>query len=157
MLVVALIVLLVVLPLTELYVIIQVANAMGTVQMLALLVACSLFGLYLVRRVGIGTWRRAQAQLRAGEIPAAEAVDGVLALAAGILLLVPGFITDAIGFLLLIPVVRYFPRRWAQRHKFTRASGAVYGRVIDVRGTAGPSTTPRPPAIEPPDPDGPRT
>ena len=149
MLVVVLVILLVVLPLTELYVIVQVANAIGYLQMLAVLIACSIFGLYLVKRVGVGTWRRAQAQLRAGEIPAAEAVDGVLLLAAGILLLVPGFITDAIGFLLLIPAVRYLPRRWAQRHKYVRASGAVYGRVIDVRGTGGPPRN-SPPAIEPP-------
>ena len=151
MLVVALVVLLVVLPLTELYVIIQVANAIGYLPMLALLIACSLFGLYLVKRVGVGTWRRAQDQLRAGEIPAAEAVDGMMLLVAGILLLVPGFVTDAIGFLLQRPPVRYLPRRWAQRHMVTRASGAVYGRVIDVRGTGGPPPNP-PPAIEPPDP-----
>jgi len=147
--VVALVVLLVVLPLTELYVIIQVGNAIGYFPMLALLVACSLFGLYLVKRVGTSTWRRAQAQMRAGEIPAAEAVDGAMLLAAGILLLVPGFVTDAIGFLLLIPPVRYFPRRWARRHAVTRTSSAVYGRVIDVRGTGGPPPKPLP-AIEPP-------
>lgn len=158
MLVVALVIVLVVLPLTELYVIIQVGNAIGYVPMLAALIACSLLGLYLVKRVGTGTWRRAQAQMRAGEIPAAEAVDGAMLLAAGILLLVPGFVTDAIGFLLLIPPVRYFPRRWARNHRFTRAGGAVYGRVIDVRGTAGPTTETRP-AIEPPDssPGSPRS
>ncbi len=155
MIVLILIVALVVVPLVELFVIIRVGEWIGFQYTIPLLIALSIGGAILVKREGLGAWRRAQAQLRAGEVPAAELVDGVLILSAGVLLLTPGFVTDAIGFLLLIPVVRYFPRRWARSHRYTRASGAVYGRVIDVRGTAGPSTAPHPPAIEPPDPDAP--
>ncbi|MEP6622829.1 MAG: FxsA family protein [Acidimicrobiia bacterium] len=155
MIVLVLILALVVVPLVELFVIIRVGEWIGYVETILVLIACSIGGAILVKREGLGTWRRAQAQLRAGEVPAGELVDGVLILAAGALLLTPGFVTDAIGFLLLIPVVRFFPRRWARRHRFVRASGAVYGRVIDVRGTSEPPTGPRPPAIEPPDPDAP--
>ena len=155
MLVVVLVLLLVVLPLTELYVIVQVGTAIGYPLTFLLLIACSLVGLWLVKREGTGTWRRAQAQMRAGEIPAAEAVDGAVLLAAGMLLLIPGFVTDALGAILLLPPVRWFPRRWAQNHRAVRGTNAVYGRVINVRNTAGAPTDVRPdtPAIEPPHPD----
>ena len=157
MIIVVLIIALVVVPLVELFVIIQVGQWIGFLPTILLLVVISITGGILVKRQGLGAWRRAQAQLRAGEMPAAELVDGALILAAGALLLTPGFVTDAVGLVLLIPAARFFPRRWARNHRFTRAGGAVYGKVIDVRGTAGPSTDTRP-AIEPPDlpPESPR-
>ena len=102
------------------------------------------FGSWLVKREGLGTWRRAQAQMRAGEIPAAEAVDGALIAGAGLLLIVPGFVTDVIGLLLLLPPLRWPARRWVRTHRFVRTGNAVYGRVIDVRGTAGPAAASRP-------------
>ena len=150
MIIVVLIIALVVVPLVELFVIIQVGQWIGFLPTILLLVVISITGGILVKRQGLGAWRRAQAQLRAGEMPAAELVDGALILAAGALLLTPGFVTDAVGLVLLIPAARFFPRRWARNHRSTRAGGAVYGKVIDVRGTAGPSTDTRP-AIEPPD------
>ncbi|MGZ4675755.1 MAG: FxsA family protein [Acidimicrobiia bacterium] len=152
MLLIVLVVVLVVVPLTELYVIVQVGEAIGYLPTFALLIAISILGAYLVKRAGLSTLRRAQAQLRAGEIPAAELVDGAVIAAAGALLLTPGFVTDAIGFLLLLPPLRFLPRRWARNHHTVRAGNAVYGRVIDVRGTAGPraSRPDDPPAIPPP-------
>ncbi len=147
-----LIIALVVVPLVELVVFIQVGQWIGFPLTILILIAISIGGGVMVKREGLSAWRRAQAQLRAGEIPAAELVDGALILAAGALLLTPGFVTDAIGALLLIPAMRFLPRRWARNHRVTRTSGAVYGRVIDVRGTAGPDPAPRP-AIEPPRPD----
>ncbi len=156
---IVLVVALVVVPLVELFVIIQVGQWIGFLPTLALLIAISIVGGILVKREGLSTWRRAQAQLRAGEVPAAELVDGALILAAGALLLTPGFVTDAIGFLLLIPAARFFPRRWARNHRATRTGSFVYGRVIDVRGTGGPDPSrpdpsgPDHPAIEPPDHD----
>lgn len=166
MIVVLLVALLVVLPLTELYVIVQVGDAIGFGLTFLLLIACSLVGLWIVKRQGVGTWRRAQAQLRAGEVPAAEVVDGAVLLVAGTLLLIPGFVTDFLGALLLLPPVRWLPRRWASRHRYVRGTNLVYGRVIDVRGTAvprNPGDGPRaiePPPVEPPPveapPDEPR-
>ena len=149
---VALVIALVVVPLVELFVIIQVGEWIGYGPTILLLVAISIAGGLLVKRQGLGAWRRAQAQLRAGEMPAAELVDGALVLVAGALLLTPGFVTDAIGLLLLIPAVRFFPRRWARNHRAVRTTGAVYGRIIDVRGTAGPTPPPRR-VIEAPPPD----
>lgn len=163
--IVVLIIALVAVPLIELFVFVQVGQWIGYLPAIVLLLAFSVVGAYLVKREGLNAWRRAQAQLRAGEIPAAELVDGALILFAGALLLTPGFVTDLVGLLLLIPAMRFFPRRWARNHQVTRAGGAVYGRVvggsgrfrsappIDVRGTAGPirpDVEPPPPAIEPP-------
>ncbi len=169
--IVVLIIALVVIPLIELFVFVQVGQWIGYVPAIALLLVCSVGGAYLVKREGLNAWRRAQAQLRAGEIPAAQLVDGALIMAAGALLLTPGFVTDLVGLLLLIPAMRYLPRRWARNHRATRATNVVYGRVvdarspgltrrpIDVRGTADPvpprsEAPPRsdspPSAIEPP-------
>jgi UPF0716 protein FxsA len=153
-LVIFLVVLLVVLPLTELYVFVQVGDAIGFGFAILLLIACSLVGLWIVKRQGVGTWRRAQAQLRAGEIPAAEVVDGAVLLVAGTLLLIPGFVSDFLGALLLLPPVRWLPRKWASRHRYVRGTNLVVGKVIDVRGTAvprDPGDGPR--AIEPPPSD----
>ena len=163
--IVALIIALVVVPLIELYVFVQVGQSIGYPYAIVMLLAFSVVGAYLVKREGLNAWRRAQAQLRAGEIPAAELVDGALILFAGALLLTPGFVTDLVGLLLLIPAMRFFPRRWAANHRVTRTGGAVYGRVvdvrgrprsappIDVRGTAGPvrpDVESPPAAIDPP-------
>ncbi len=96
----------VVLPIVELYVIVTVSGLIGLVPTLALLVAVSLGGAWLVKRQGIGVWGRTRSVVERGEVPAAEMVDGGLLLAAGSMLIVPGFVTDAVGLLLLLPPVR---------------------------------------------------
>src|SRR5450759_5921512 len=74
----------------ELYVIVQVAHHIGVLATVALLVVISAAGPWLVRRTGLGVWRRAKGRLSQGEVPGREIVDGVLLLAAGVLLTVPG-------------------------------------------------------------------
>ena len=133
-----LVLVLVVVPLVELFVIVRVGDWIGYLPTFALLIGISICGGYLVKREGIETLRRAQAQLRAGEIPAAELVDGAIIVTAGALLLTPGFVTDAIGLLFLFPPTRFFPRRWARNRRTVRTGNVVYGRIIDVRGTGGP-------------------
>jgi UPF0716 protein FxsA len=135
----------------EIFVFVQVGEWIGYGAAILALIAIALFGAWLVKREGLGTWRRAQAQLRAGEVPAGEAVDGALIAGAGLLLIVPGFVTDVIGLLLLLPPLRWPARRWARTHRFVRTGNVVYGRVIDVRGTGGPP--PDPPAALPPGDD----
>jgi UPF0716 protein FxsA len=98
--------LLVLVPLVELYVIVEVAGRLGVLETLVLLVATTVGGAWLVKREGLGVARRVQEQMQRGEVPAAEVVDGLLVLAAGVLLLTPGFVTDALGLLLLVPFVR---------------------------------------------------
>ena len=141
-------VVLITLGVLEIFVFVQVGQWIGYGPAILALIAISLFGAWLVKREGLGTWRRAQAQMRAGEIPAGEVVDGALIAGAGLLLIVPGFITDAIGLLLLLPPLRWPARKWVRTHRYVRTGNAVYGRVIDVRGTGGPP--PEPPAALPP-------
>jgi UPF0716 protein FxsA len=145
---VLLLVVLVTLGALEIFVFVQVGQWIGFGAAILALIAIAFLGVWLVKREGLETWRRAQAQLRAGEIPAAEAVDGALIAGAGLLLVVPGFVTDTIGLLLLLPPLRWPARRCVRSHRFVRTGNVVYGRVIDVRGTGGPP--PEPPRPLPP-------
>ena len=93
-------------PFVELLVILQVGQALGALNTIAILVLVSVVGAWLVRREGLGVLRRAQARVHAGAVPGTELIDGVLILFAGALLLTPGFLTDVAGILLLLPPVR---------------------------------------------------
>ena len=95
-----------IIPIIELFVIIQVGQVIGAWNTIALLLAVSLVGAWLVKREGLGVLRRFRARLDEGAIPGRELADGVLILLAGALLLTPGFVTDVFGVLLLLPPVR---------------------------------------------------
>jgi UPF0716 protein FxsA len=105
----------VVLPFAELYLILQVSHAIGIPETLGLLLLVSFVGAWLVKREGLGVLRRAQARMDAGEVPGHELVDGVLILFAGALLITPGFLTDCVGVLLLLPPIRLAVRAVALR------------------------------------------
>ena len=105
----------VVVPFLELLVIIQVGQEFGAGWTIGVLVLISVLGAWMVKREGLGVLRRARARMRAGEVPGNELTDGVFILFAGALLLTPGFLTDALGILLLIPPVRAGIRRTATR------------------------------------------
>ncbi len=96
----------IVLPIVELYVIIQVGGAIGALPTIALLIADSLLGAALLRSQGRAAWRRFNEALAAGRVPAREVFDGTMIILGGAFLLTPGFITDLIGLLLLIPPTR---------------------------------------------------
>jgi len=115
-------------PFVEIYVIIQVGHVIGLVDTLAVLVLVSLVGAWLVKREGLSVLRRAQAQLDAGRVPGRELVDGVLVLLAGALLLTPGFVTDAVGILLLLPPVRAAMRAVARRRLARQVTVRRVGR-----------------------------
>jgi UPF0716 protein FxsA len=102
--------LIVLVVIAEVYVFLQVVHHLGVLAALALLLLISASGPWLVRRTGIGVWRRARGRLQDGELPGREMVDGVLLFAAGVLLTLPGFITGAAGALLLLPPVRALVR-----------------------------------------------
>ncbi|HET7654565.1 MAG TPA: FxsA family protein [Acidimicrobiales bacterium] len=117
-----------VVPFVELYVIIQVAHVIGALDTIALLIIVSAVGAWLVKREGLGVWRRAQRQIGRGGVPGNELVDGVLVLFAGALLLTPGFVSDVLGILLLLPPVRFALRGYARRRLVRR---------VDVHGFDG--------------------
>ena len=122
----ALALLFLVVPFLELFVLLRVGGAIGALPTIALLVAVSVVGAWLVKREGIGVARRAQEQVRRGTVPTTELVDGVLILFAGALLLTPGFLTDVLGVLLLLPPVRVALRASARRQLAKRV------RVVEV-------------------------
>lgn len=99
-------VLFIVTPLVEIFVLIQVGRVVGAPPTIAALVLVSLAGAALVKREGLKAWTRFRSALEAARLPAEEVVDGALVLLAGALLLTPGFVTDALGLLFLLPPSR---------------------------------------------------
>lgn len=98
-------------PIAELYVFVQMSHAIGFFSSLVVLAAVSVVGAWIVKRQGLRVWRRFNEQVRSGSVPSNEIADGALLLLAGALLLTPGFLTDALGVLLLFPPVRAIARR----------------------------------------------
>jgi UPF0716 protein FxsA len=133
-------------PIAELAVIIQVGQAIGVWWTIAILVADSILGSLLMRSQGRAVWRRFNAALQAGRAPAREVADGVLVIFGGALLLTPGFLTDVLGLLFLLPptraaIRRVFLRQAMRRITVTMAAGAPMPRsggrrADDVDGTA---------------------
>jgi UPF0716 protein FxsA len=99
----------------EISVIIQVGQWIGFLSTVGLLLLVSLVGAWLVKRQGLGVMARIREQRSAGRIPTTEAFDGALILVAGVLLVIPGFVTDAFGLLLLFPPIRAVVRRFVSR------------------------------------------
>ncbi|MGB5733642.1 MAG: FxsA family protein [Thiohalocapsa sp.] len=94
-------------PLIELYFLIQVGSVIGALPTIALSVLTAVVGGALVRSQGLAVLMRVRTMLDQGEMPALELLDGAVLLVCGFALLLPGFVTDFVGFLLLIPPVRH--------------------------------------------------
>jgi UPF0716 protein FxsA len=133
----------IVLPIAELYLIYKVGDSIGILPTLALLAADSVIGSLLLRSQGRAVWRRFQATMQSGRMPHREVQDGVLVVFGGALLITPGFLTDILGLLLLIPPTRAMVRRFVMKALTRRAVSRVSDRgarpergVWDVEGTA---------------------
>jgi UPF0716 protein FxsA len=160
-------IILIVVPIAELYVIVQISQEIGVITTLALLIGISLAGAWLLKREGMATWARLQQTLARGQMPTNEVTDGALILFGGALLLTPGFLTDVVGLVLLIPPTRALVKGaarkmfagWARRRGgfATGAGGRIYeagvvrrSRKIEpdagttgTTGTKGTPTNPR--------------
>jgi len=136
---VALIVLaaLLVLPFLELWTIVAVAGWIGLGWTLLAMVGLSLLGLVLIRSEGLVVWRRANAEMAAGRVPTRSLVDGAMVLLGGCLLIIPGFLTGAVGLLLMLPPVRAVLRPFALRWMERRAArvGITNAVFVDTVGT----------------------
>ena len=142
-------------PIAELIVTFKVAGVFGWLDTLALLVLISVVGAWLVRRQGLTMVMRIQRELSSGKVPTKPLVDGLLLLVAGVLLLTPGFITDAVGILLLFPPTRIAVRSLLLRRYRSRLDvyknagtrgGSMWSRVVitdDVIDTEGRENRPR--------------
>lgn len=142
-----LVVLFLVVPVTEIYVIVQVGQIIGVFPTVVLLLAESALGAWLVKREGSRAWRALRGAFGSGRLPNVELANAALVLIGGTLLLTPGFVTDVVGFLLVIPVTRPFARRalgWVIARRAGKTLGrrtATSGRGSGSSGTArGPGT-----------------
>jgi UPF0716 protein FxsA len=147
-----LLILFILVPIAELYVIVQVGQAIGVLPTIAILVASSVIGSVLLRMQGRTAWRRFNAAISEGRAPTREVLDGVLVIAGGLLMVVPGFLTDIVGVLFLLPPTRALIRRLFLGRLALRmaASGASFGmsrfgarQTYDVDGTAHERTRER--------------
>ncbi|MEN8214232.1 MAG: FxsA family protein [Pseudomonadota bacterium] len=120
----------VLIPATELYVLIEVGSEIGALTTIWLVILTALIGGWMVRHQGLNVMFRVRDQLEKGEPPAIEMMEGLLLLIIGILLLLPGFITDTLGFLLLIPPLRrWLILSWLKRR------GTLTAVNIDIHGS----------------------
>ena len=110
-----------VIPLAELYVIIQVGQAFGALNTIVLLIVVGAAGAWLAKREGMSVWRRFQRQVQSGAVPGKEIADGVMILFAAALLMTPGFLTDLLGIALLLPPVRAVVRGILMKQAARRA------------------------------------
>jgi UPF0716 protein FxsA len=121
--------LLVVIPIVEIYVAVMVGQAIGALNTIGLLLLLSLVGMWLTKHEGLSVISRIRRQLEAGRMPTNELIDGGLVLAGGVLLIAPGFVTDALGMLLLFPPTRIVARAVLKRR--------FQGRVTYLGGPTG--------------------
>ena len=154
----------IVVPIVELYVIWEIGSAIGILPTIALLILDSILGAALMRSQGRATWRRFNRALAEGRVPGREVMDGALVIFGGALLLTPGFLSDILGLILLLPPTRalvrtMLVRRFAGRIAAGAASGAQtrMGRMFTFeagprpnRGGPGPGPARRdaPPAVD---------
>ena len=135
------------LPVAELWLLIRIGGAIGAGPTLGLVIATGAAGAWLSRREGLKSWLAVQGDLAAGRVPGTELVHGVLILLAGVVLITPGVITDAIGLVLLIrPVRSALIRRFRARFERQLAEGRagyVGGPGLGVfwNGPGGPGGT----------------
>lgn len=122
------------LPVLEIYVIIQVGQLIGGWPTVALLLAESLLGAWIVRHEGRRAWRALRESLAEGRLPDRELADAALVLVGGVLLLTPGFVTDVAGFLFVLPFTRPLLRRLLARYAAHRMAVARRGQG----GAGGP-------------------
>jgi UPF0716 protein FxsA len=153
-----LIVIFIVIPLVELYVIYKVGDAIGVVPTILILAADSVLGAVLLRSQGRAVWGRFNAALSEGRVPHREVVDGVLVIFGGAFLITPGFVTDIFGLFLLLPPTRAVARRVVMNRLGRRVGRAADGLGnerrrrpargrYDVEGTATEYDAP-PPRLE---------
>lgn len=119
-------------PLLELIVLIKLGQTFGFWTALGIVLGAGVAGAALARWQGVRVLLRIQDELHAGRVPAAEMLDGVLILFAAVLLLIPGFLSDVLGLLLLLPWVRYVVKNWL-RLKLMRMMQSGRSRIF-IRG-----------------------
>ncbi|MBL1458568.1 MULTISPECIES: FxsA family protein [unclassified Methylophaga] len=131
-------------PIAEIYVLIEVGEVIGAGWTILFVIATAVLGAWLVKLQGLTTMQRAQESIRRGDTPALEMLEGMTLFISGFLLLIPGFVTDAVGFLLLVPVLRrglllklirnsnvIFRQQWSAQKRYSQGDDVIEGEVIN--------------------------
>jgi len=105
-------ILFVIVPVTELYILIEVGKKIGSLSTIGIIILTGIIGAYLVKSQGFMILRKIQNDLNEGIMPGDSLIQGAIILAGGILLLTPGFVTDIVGFIFLIPVSRNIVKKY---------------------------------------------
>jgi UPF0716 protein FxsA len=126
------------LPLAELYLLLQVGSYLGVGMTILVVVGTGVMGAQLARLEGWRTWRQMQENIQQGIAPTGELIDGALILAAGLLLITPGIITDVVGFSLLFPPTRSAIKRYIQRKLDAFTDSSADSSTIEVEFTRRP-------------------
>lgn len=159
--------LLIIVPVVELAIIVQVAGAIGVLETIGLLIAISVAGAWLLKQQGMATWARLQRSLAEGRVPHQEVIDGAMILFGGALLLTPGFLSDVVGLILLFPITRTALKGafrslfagWAAR-RFVPGGRTLYSATVirsrrRERDASPPSPRPEPRPLRPGEDDSP--
>ena len=104
-----------IIPIIEIYLLIEIGSMFGALTAVTLVILTGFLGAFLARMQGLQTLYRIQESLREGRMPSGELLDALLIVIAGLVLLTPGFLTDSVGFLLLIPATRNSIKSWLRR------------------------------------------
>ena len=132
-------------PFVEIFVFVQVANWIGVLDAMGVLLLISLIGVAIVWKQGASSWRRIRNELATGKVPGAALIDGGLILLAGVLLIIPGYVSDACGLLLLVPPVRAGVRGMLRRRYIVQVSATTDTWSSSSTPNRRP---PEPPAID---------
>ncbi|GAA4448217.1 FxsA family protein [Novipirellula rosea] len=123
----------IIIPLVELYLLLQLADATSGLTAFAVVIATGVLGSFLARREGANAWFRFQKALAEGRMPSREIQDGLMIVFAAAMLLTPGLLTDALGFTLLVPAGRALVRRYVM----SRYIGSVHVHVAGQQDAGG--------------------
>ena len=111
-------------PILEMIILIKVGGLIGAIPTIAMVVLTATVGIWLLKLEGLATLRRVQEKMATGQLPETELLEGIMLIVGGALLLTPGFVTDAFGFVCLIPVLRRPFASWMINRVFTMKNGA---------------------------------
>ena len=134
-------VLFITIPLIEIAILIKIGSIIGAGYTIALVIGTAFLGVSLLRIQGISTFAKVQANIAKGQLPATELIEGLILLISGVLLLTPGFFTDMLGFLMLVPILRqrvaetflvnFMKNRINIKHTQTRTGNIIEGEHWD--------------------------
>lgn len=116
-------ILLVLFPFIEIWLLIKVGSAVGALSAILLLILAGVVGMFLLRHQGLATLMKVQRSLNAGEVPAQAMLEGAILLVAGLLFLIPGFFSDILGLLCVLPPTRYLLLKALLRKGVTTVGG----------------------------------